>query len=53
MLDFWVDDCGGMGNRGDDENGSIMAHPGQSAADNADYHFSAEDQLLEITVTRN
>jgi len=53
MPDFWVDACGGMGNRGDDENGSIMAHPGQSAADNADYHFSAEDQLLEITVTRN
>ncbi len=52
-LDYWVPPCGGEGNRGDDENGSIMAHPGQSGSENPDFDFEAGTELLEVTVTRN
>jgi len=52
-LDYWVEDCGGMGNRGDDEDGAIMLHPGQSGSENPDFDFEAGAELLEITVTRN
>ena len=57
-LNYWVDACGGPapdagGNLGDEENGSITAHPGQAAAENPVYNFAAETPLLEITVTRN
>jgi len=52
-LNYWVPPCGGEGNLGDEENGSITAHPGQSESENADFDFAADAQLLEITVTRN
>lgn len=52
-LDYWVPPCGGMGNIGDEEDGSITAHPGQAGAENADFDFEAGTELLEITVTRN
>ncbi len=57
-LNYWVPPCGGPsiedgGNIGDDENGSIMAHPGQAGSEAPQFDFPAEAALLEITVTRN
>lgn len=54
QLAYWVPPCGGPeGNLGDDENGSIMLHPGQSGAEDAAFDFAAGAELLEVTVTRN
>ncbi|MFK7992923.1 MAG: spondin domain-containing protein [Granulosicoccus sp.] len=52
-LDYWVPPCGSPDNLGDEENGSIMAHPGQSGSEVADFDFEAGTELLEITVTPN
>lgn len=52
-LDHWVAACGVEGNLGDEEGGSITAHPGQAESENADFDFEAGAELLEITVTRN
>ncbi len=57
-LNYWVPPCGGPsiedgGNLGDDENGAITAHPGQSEAENPNFNFEAGAQFLEVTVTRN
>jgi hypothetical protein len=55
-LDYWVPPCSEDGqspNSGDDENGSITPHPGQSASENSDFDFEAGTEYLEVTVTRN
>lgn len=52
-LDYWVGPCGTEANIGDDENGAITAHPGQSGSENPDFDFEAGTEFLEITVTRN
>ncbi len=52
-LNYWVPPCGGTGNIGDQEGGSITPHPGQSGSENPDFDFEAGAELLEITVTRN
>lgn len=55
-LDYWVPPCSADGvsaNLGDEEAGSITAHPGQSGSENANFDFAAGTQYLEVTVTRN
>jgi len=54
-LDYWVPPCNGgeSPNLGDDENGSITAHPGQSGSENPVFDFAAGTELLEVTVSRN
>lgn len=55
-LDYWVPPCSADGaspNIGDEENGSIVIHPGQEGSENPDFDFPAGSELLEITVTLN
>lgn len=53
-LNYWVPPCGGGdSNLGDEENGAITAHLGQSGSENADFDFEAGTELLQITVTPN
>ena len=54
-IDYWVPPCGGTGNLGDDEAGTIAAHPGQAATEEAAmaFDFAAGDQLLQIDITPN
>jgi hypothetical protein len=55
-LNYWVAPCSADGtseNLGDDENGSITAHPGQSGSENPNFDFAAGTEYLEVTVTRN
>lgn len=55
-LDYWVPPCSADGvsdNLGDEENGSIMLHPGQSESENTDFDFSMGTEYLEVTITRN
>jgi len=59
QLSYWVPPCSGpesdmpSSNLGDDENGLITLHPGQTAAENPDFNFPGGSELLQITVTRN
>lgn len=52
-LDYWVPPCGGEGNLGDAEAGTVSVHPGQDGSENPDFDFAAGSQLLEVTVTPN
>jgi len=54
-LNYWVPPCSpdGSENLTDDENGSIMMHPGQSGSENPDFDFEAGSRLLEVTIRRN
>ncbi len=51
--DYWVPPCGSELNLTDDENGSIMLHPGQDGSENPDFDFEAGTRYLEVTITRN
>jgi len=61
MLDYFVPPCNpgnaaGSPNIGDEENGVITAHPGQSGTQNPDFDFTPETAaagLLEVTITAN
>jgi len=55
-LNYWVPPCspdGTSDNITDNENGSIMMHPGQSGSENPDFDFEAGTRYLEVTITRN
>ncbi|MFK8081839.1 MAG: spondin domain-containing protein [Granulosicoccus sp.] len=52
-LDYWVPPCGTDENLGDEENGAITAHPGQSGSEGTGFDFDAGTELLQITVTPN
>lgn len=52
-LDYWVPPCGSDANLTDNENGSVMLHPGQSGSENADFDFAPDTRYLEVTITRN
>lgn len=52
-LDYWVPPCGSEPNLTDNENGSIMPHPGQSGSENPAFDFEPGTRYLEVTVTRN
>ena len=55
-LDYWVPPCSPDQvslNSGDEENGAIAPHPGQTGSENSDFDFAQGSQFLEVTVTRN
>ncbi len=56
-VNYWVPPCnaGVSDNLGDDEAGTIAAHPGQAAAEAAAaaFDFAAGSRLLEINITPN
>ena len=52
-LDYWVPPCGTETNLTDQENGVITIHPGQSDAENPDFNFPVDSELLEITISVN
>ena len=52
-LDYWVPPCGTETNLTDQENGVITIHPGQTDAENPDFNFPADSELLEITISVN
>jgi len=56
MSNYWVPPCSADGvsdNLTDDENGSVMVHPGQSGSENPDFDFAAGSRLLEVTIKRH
>ncbi|MDC0435364.1 spondin domain-containing protein, partial [bacterium] len=52
-LDYWVPPCGTETNLTDQENGVITIHPGQTDAENPDFNFPVDSELLEITISVN
>ena len=52
-LDYWVPPCGTDTNLTDQENGVITIHPGQTDAENPDFNFPVDSELLEITISVN
>ena len=52
-LDYWVPPCGTDTNITDQENGVITIHPGQTDAENPDFNFPVDSELLEITISVN